>query len=391
MIKYIHLTAFKCFKALSLPLAPLTLLTGFNASGKSTALQGLLLPTQGSRAGSKTPRVSLNGPLVQLGTPGEVLHAGHGEIKLAVEDETGNQIAWTLKPVKPGEQRQSSILEISQITVQTLGEAKTYQQDLHSFMLETGYPESVRPLLTTVKETVLISAVRCGTKEIFPAFEANQIIHADVGIEGEFAPWWFDQLSDEEVDTQRRHPTEQAVTLRKQLNAWLGTLFPGAQADVQPLPKTSWLRLVLRTTERGDWHRPANIGYGLTYAFPIIVAGLLAKKGQVLVIDSPEAHLHPMGQSRMGGFLATMAAAGVQILIETHSDHILNGVRIAVKDKKIQQDQVALHFFQPATNESAPVISLRMDHQGNVSGWPAGFFDQAEKDLAHISGWFDAP
>ncbi|MBF0402304.1 MAG: DUF3696 domain-containing protein [Magnetococcales bacterium] len=258
-------------------------------------------------------------------------------------------------------------------------------------MLETGYPDDVRPLLRSVKEIVFISAIRSGTREIFPVFEPNHVIHADVGTEGEFAPWWFAQYSDDIVHTERCHPKEQAPTLRKQLNAWLGELFPGAQADAQVISRTSWVRLLLRTSENGDWYRPANIGYGLTYVFPIILAGLLANEGQVLVIDSPEAHLHPMGQSRMGYFLATMAAAGVQVLIETHSDHVLNGVRIAVKDRKIAPDQVALHFFQSPANQSAQVTFLQIDGQGHVSGWPAGFFDQAEKDLANLAGWDDVP
>ncbi|MBF0583593.1 MAG: DUF3696 domain-containing protein [Magnetococcales bacterium] len=388
MIKCIHLASFKCFDALSLPLASLTLLTGFNASGKSTAIQGILLPAQGARAGSTSPRLSLNGPLVRLGTAGEVLHSDQGEMSLAVEDEQGNRIGWTLRAV---DRQSSSIMTIARATIQAGGKTTTHEQDLHELMLETGYPDDVRPLLRSVKEIVFISAVRSGTREIFPVFEPNHVIHADVGTEGEFAPWWFAQYSDDTVHKERCHPKEQAPTLRKQLNAWLGELFPGAQADAQVISRTSWVRLLLRTSENGNWYRPANIGYGLTYVFPIILAGLLAKEGQVLVIDSPEAHLHPMGQSRMGYFLATMAAAGVQVLIETHSDHVLNGVRIAVKDRKIAPDRVALHFFQSPANQSAQVTYLQIDGQGHVSGWPAGFFDQAEKDLANLAGWDDAP
>lgn len=123
---------------------------------------------------------------------------------------------------------------------------------------------------------------------------------------------------------------------------------------------------------------------------PIIVAGLLAKKGQILIIDSPEAHIHPMGQSAMGRFLAMVANAGVQVIIETHSDHILNGVRLAVFGGKLPANQAAIHFFNSrprGSDDHAHVLSPQIDKNGNLSEWPAGFFDQAEADLAKLAGW----
>jgi len=92
-----------------------------------------------------------------------------------------------------------------------------------------------------------------------------------------------------------------------------------------------------------------------------------------------------MGQSQIGRFLAKMAAAGVQIMLETHSDHVLNGIRLALRDGVIAPEQTQIHFFTPS--KSAPVISPQVDKQGNLSEWPVGFFDQSEKDLAILAGW----
>ena len=78
-----------------------------------------------------------------------------------------------------------------------------------------------------------------------------------------------------------------------------------------------------------DRMRPTNMGFGVSYALPVITAGLLAPAGSLLVVENPEAHLHPAGQSRVGRFLAHLAASGVQVVAETHSDHVLNGVRLA--------------------------------------------------------------
>lgn len=77
-------------------------------------------------------------------------------------------------------------------------------------------------------------------------------------------------------------------------------------------------------------YRSTNVGFGLTYSLPIFVAVLSSRPGSLILLENPEAHLHPKGQSRLGEFLAIAASQGIQIVAETHSDHVLNGVRVAV-------------------------------------------------------------
>jgi predicted ATPase len=91
----------------------------------------------------------------------------------------------------------------------------------------------------------------------------------------------------------------------------------------------------------------------------------------------------------MGEFLAAAAAAGVQVILETHSDHVLNGIRRSVKARVLAPNQVALHFFQPRDGEGAQVISPLLDASGNLDIWPDGFFDQFDKDANHFAGWGD--
>src|SRR5262249_586706 len=151
----------------------------------------------------------------------------------------------------------------------------------------------------------------------------------------------------------------------------------------QPILQTSLMRLGFRVGQSQDWHRPANVGYGLTYVFPLLVAGLCARKRQLLIIDSPEAHLHPRGQSRIGQFLAQASSAGPQLVIETHSDHVLNGVRLALRDGAVAPSDVGIHFFNSRNSEKTgenPVTSVSVDHRGNLSDWPEGFFDQTDRD-----------
>jgi len=387
MFTQIKIRNFKCFDSLSLRLEPLTLLTGFNAAGKSTTLQSLLLLAQSLRSGYRSAELPLNGPLACLGTPGEVLNSGSGDVIFTVENDLV-EIEWELQ----AEDRTKGIaMKVRRIGIRTDDGYQEYQDlELLEMLLPPGVDDKAVALIERLRETVFLSAVRIGTSDVFPSPQETAPVNADVGVQGEFAPWWFHRYLDEEIDGTRCNPSDQANTLRRQFNAWANELFPGAQGNAQTIEKTNLLRLELRIGEIDDWRRPSNIGYGLTYAFPVIVAGLLAKPGQILIIDSPEAHLHPLGQSKMGRFLTQVAAAGVQVIIETHSDHVLNGTRLAVRDQNIDPDKVAVHFFNHpgmVSAGSARVVSPLIDIQGNLSEWPEGFFDQSEKDMAQLAGW----
>lgn len=106
-----------------------------------------------------------------------------------------------------------------------------------------------------------------------------------------------------------------------------------------------------------------------------------------MLIENPEVHLHPAGQSLMGEFLSAAANAGVQIIVESHSDHILNGIRRSVKSKKINNEDVVLHYFQQRSSPNPQVISPSLSEDGTIDQWPDGFFDQYEIDLNYFAGW----
>jgi predicted ATPase len=89
----------------------------------------------------------------------------------------------------------------------------------------------------------------------------------------------------------------------------------------------------------------------------------------------------------MGRMLARFAASGIQLLVETHSDHVLNGVRLSVRDRLLEPKDVAVHFFSGVTQAGNGVNSMHLDERGSVDFWPAGFFDQSETDLTRLAGW----
>lgn len=185
------------------------------------------------------------------------------------------------------------------------------------------------------------------------------------------------------VDATDTKPSD----LLHQTESWMGRIVRPTEIDVEWFLNTSVTRLRFKTPGlRSDWTRAPNAGFGISYALPVIVAALCAKVGGLLLVENPEAHLHPAGQSAIGGFLAQVAADGVQIFVETHSDHVLNGIRLSVAKglAALREDQAVIHFFRGEDEGSAAVESMKVRGTGQLTDWPAGFFDQAQVDLAAL-------
>lgn len=371
MITALRIENFKCFSHLRLSLGSLTVLTGYNGGGKSSSTQPLLLLAQALRSEGEPRTFPLNGPLVRLGTAGDILPASGVASEVVLELEAEAESAeWHLMATAGD---RSLTLDPSTATESPARESAANQARRYT----------ASDIARAVASLTYLSAVREGTSlDAFPSPDCMN----DVGSDGRFAPYHYDLLADEEVDERRRHPDQPASSFRMQVDAWLGSVFPGAQATVQELRAVGLFNLQFRIGI-GPWLRPSNVGFGLSYAFPVVVALLSAKPGQLVLIDSPEAHLHPSAQSAMGGFIARCASAGVQVIVETHSDHLLNGVRLAVKNAILLSEQVAVHFFTGTKPSGAGVVAPIIDSEGRMSEWPVGFFDQAERDLSRLAGW----
>jgi len=361
MITAIEIEHFKCFDGLRLNFGALTLLSGFNGGGKSSAIQPLLILSQELRHTVAPVILPLNGSYVRLGTVGDIVASGSSKPGIFFGVEVGgDSIRWELN-AKAGDRTLSVLRRIQSSSAPRGGK-----------------------VADSLRQLVYISAVREGISDAYPIPDGEQDWRGNVGIDGRYAPYWLDRCSDDE-DLRRIGNTESS-SIRRALNSLMGDLFPGAEANVQLIQGVSAVALKFRLSNIGEWKRPANVGYGLSYAFPILVALLTADQGQSIIVDSPEAHLHPAAQSRMGGILARFAAAGVQVVVETHSDHLLNGVRLAVRDGLIAPDAVQLHFFSGATADGHGVISPSIDLSGRLSEWPDGFFDQIDKDISRLVG-----
>ena len=382
MLSKVELHSFKCFGQLGLPMAPLTLLTGFNASGKSSVLQALALLHQTMSAHEWSTRLMLNGSSVRLGTVGEV--SGRRGYKTVIETEN-HRLYWEFT----GERSEMS-LAVQQVGIddnlwdspeelryllppEHLGLAEVSRQDKDVVTLES--------VTNSLRRLTYITADRTAPKEMHPLEDQHQF--KTVGSQGENTVSLLYRGRDDRV-LERLVLSDIPPLRLPQVEGQMRELFPGFELDLQPAAQRSnYVHLSMRTSNSVDFHSPVHTGFGLTQVLPIVVAALSADEGDILLVENPEVHLHPAGQALMGQFLAKVALAGVQVIMETHSDHILNGVRVAVAAKQLlDAKDVAVHFFGAA---GAGVTEITLNDNGSLSVWPSGFFDQSVEDLATLS------
>ena len=379
MLTRIDFRHFKCFGGLKLPLRPLTLLSGANASGKSTVLQGLALLHQTMREHEWSPRLMLNGTAVRLGTVADVIDQVQGRRECEIGLLDGDTVfRWTFT----GE-REGMSMDVARLAI-----AGTEHDRPTGLRHLLPSPHGDGRLAQWLRTLTYLTAERLGPRETYPLEDPQGA--PVVGPRGEHTVSVLHAGRDDDVPDRLRLPGVPGTRLR-QVEARMARFFPGCGLEVREVVGANAALLGLRTSNDMDFHRPAHTGFGLTQVLPIVVAALSADRDGLLLIENPEVHLHPAGQAAMGKFLAEVAAAGVQVLLETHSDHVLNGIRRAVRDGTLSAGDAAVHFFRPCRDDGrgggAQVQSPALDEAGNLDSWPDGFFDQFDKDMNYFAGW----
>ena len=359
MIRLFEVHNFKAFADLTLRFGQLVLLSGVNSSGKSSVLQALRLAELSMTHG---PTVQLNHLMgLELGEATDALNreASAQYIELAVHTDGGVD---RIRMIAPDDRERSVALEVLPL-LQGSGESRRWRVDTY------------------------LGAERVGPRDIFEVAPSGGT-SVDVGVRGQFTAHMLALFDRRRVPDTLLHPSTAEVplapSLLSQSQAWLSSIVHPIRIQSTWLPQTSAAALQFRDLDvTADWVRPANVGFGLTHCLPIIVAALGSSPGTVFIVENPEAHLHPRAQSEIGKFLVRLAASGVQTIVETHSDHVLNGVRIAVAaEQLLSADDVAIHFFGAARSS---VTEITLNGKGGLSVWPPGFFDQALEDLAAVS------
>lgn len=363
MLEEVSLANFKGFKSTTIPLEKLTVLSGLNSSGKSTVLQSLGLLRQSNDAGFLTEgEWLLNGAFVELGVGSDVLHEDNENQELTIGFvEGGEAYSWTVAYDQQGD------------VLKPVGEWSDARGALPlSNRFQFLRADRVSPQTISAKSRHAVSQT------------------GSLGAKGEYAAHFLALFRDETVASTLRYPGAAETTpgLLSQVNAWMQEFSPGVRVDVHEVSGTDFVRLSFSFgvgLHESNAYRPTNVGFGLAYSLPIVIACLAMKQGGLVLLENPEAHLHPRGQMAMGRLVALAAASGTQVIVETHSDHLLNGVRLAVKTGEIDPNSVNLHFFSRDPNlRQSNFVSPKMLTGGKLSFWPDGFFDQWDRALIDL-------
>lgn len=369
MLSRLTLKNFKAARSLSVELGELTLLAGLNGSGKSTVLQSLGVLRQSHQFGTGGSLV-LTGPLVSLGQGSDVLSEGAEEDTISIDVVVdGESKHWECRAISDA----NELMFISR------------PQIMPSFLSPSNFQ--------------YLQADRIVPDTLYPMAGQQARLEGFLGAHGEFTADFLNREAKRPVPERRLCNKDNlqieeglwgqiAAThgLLDQVAGWLQHISPGIHLSAETLKGLDQVQLQFRylgsAQGRTAYYRPTNVGFGLTYSLPIITACLSARSGSLLLLENPEAHLHPNGQIKMGQLLGQCAADGVQIMVETHSDHILNGIRLAVKAKMLTPSQVSLNYFtRELTTGDCYTENPVLLENGDISNWPNGFFDQWEKSL----------
>jgi len=339
MINEISLVGFKSFLNRRLKLRQLTVLTGLNSSGKSSIIQALLILEKAKRSENS---ILLDGH----GSIEEIRNVYHNtEIKLSVTNESN--------------------VEFETLISAGVADNQTY---ICTNRDEFNYPE-----------IIYISANRFGPKTSVPiyndSFKRNRI-----GINGENLFQFIKSFEDKSIDSRLIHPKSEGETLEYNIRGWLSVISPNVKFryEIDRNSDTSYSMF--------NEHRATNVGFGLSYSLPVIASLLIGTliSNSLVIIENPEAHLHPRGQTELANLISLCSSVGTQVIIETHSDHIFDGIRIAAKKTKGFAKNVQLHWFELNENQNTEVTSPELNDDGRLEKWPAGLFDEFELNASKL-------
>ncbi len=357
-ISSIELANFKCHSSFKEDLKCLTLLAGENSAGKSSVIQAFLLFDIVNKSVDDSV-FTLNVHGLNLGIASGIVSEYKGSNDTDISFVINNE----KKHIK------LSVDDIDDVSF------KIVNKDDKSSDYTLFY----------------INAERLGPRAYNDINSASSI---DVGTHGENTIYVIDQIN-KLIKTKYKDNAALAIWKKmtdERLSSFtaivehcLMQIIPGTQLNIKR--DTEQGTAAIRFSNGiGNEIIPTATGFGITYVLPIIVQALISLlfDNTVLIVENPEAHLHPYSQSQLGHFLATIASFGTQVVIETHSEHIIDGCRLELA--KLSKNDIAsiLFFTRDLDTFECNHTTISIDQTGELSLWPVGFFDQSERDLTEV-------
>lgn len=375
MINSIEIRNFKCFHNISATVHNVNLLTGVNGRGKSSFLQSILLLSQSWR--KKQYRYLLpNGGWKSLGAFEDIKNKYTDEdyvrFRIKTDDEKENTFSLTYKKSTEqdsfGELVEFSVndLKIDMATEESMGNNDDNPISKDSDGLTLATIADYEPLLR-MKRVYFVSADRVAANEI-ENIEPTTYLRPD----GKNILNFLFQQGDK---------------VTAQVEARLKEVFEGAMLSLEK--KGNELVLSMNSIENSELYRPVNVGFGYSYILSVLTTSIIAQNQDIVIIENPEAHLHPSAQSKLLGILINDAMKkGYQLFIESHSDHVVNTALIDVKNGVLDNNNLAILFFSNEKDGNghteAIIENLRVTEKGRILQPPRQFCDQYANDLKKL-------
>lgn len=376
MLEYISLKGFKCFKEKEVfPLKQITVLYGKNGRGKSSLIQALLLMSQTMRLNNNINTLMIKGDLISLELYKDILNSNNDNdgIEIGFKDEEDIRCLFSKYPEKPtlGMLKGLWINNNDFFDVKTDG-FNTAEESEGSYSISQSGING----LQNIKKVFYIAANRIGPHNYED--KIDNIEENNVGVRGENV-----------INLLRTKTPQYIENVRQELS----DILTGASLNVPKNEESSLVEMFLDSYDDSKGYHPTLVGFGYSYVLPVILLTLLAQKGDIVVIENPEAHLHPAAQSKLIKFIIRHAQEkGFQVILESHSDHVVNGIRIAVKDNIIASTSTnILHFYTEENNvntsneiDQPKVEEICVDKHGELSNYPDDFLDEWTKQLLEL-------
>lgn len=351
----IHLHNFKCFEDTTLYLNNITFLTGANASGKSSFIQALLL------ADSALMKLEKDKGKVQIPLCDSQRALDLGKVDNLINERGDDEVSIHINETK---------LEFSGV------------DEVPDGFLLMRHNNSEIDSENGLGYIYYLNAERIGPRQ---ETELTKNMNKYCGCHGEHTATVILNNEFTKISAKKCYGTKETgeSNFRIVLDSWIHLIFPDIIVRVVATGNTK-CQVMINNKKLGIENTATNVGFGISYVLPILVTCLLAKEKETVIIENPEAHLHAKAQSNMGYFLGVMAAAGLRIIVETHSEHIINGIRRTIAcTNLLNSEAVTIYFFETEEN-NIQQTEINIDKDGNLSKFPIDFFDQQRQDSLAI-------
>jgi predicted ATPase len=203
------------------------------------------------------------------------------------------------------------------------------------------------------------------------------------GINGEYTINYLMEHGSDELD-ENLIKSKNSYTLLYQVNYWLKYII-GANINIENIVGTDIVKAQYSIIE-GISSRPKNVGSGISYLISILIMCLGSKKNDIIIIENPEIHLHPLSQSRLCQFLYFIGRSGRQLFVETHSDHFFNGIRAGIATNEMKNEDIKVLFFNLNEKNCTLSTEISFGKSGKILNPVDNLFDQFDIDLNKMLG-----